>query len=290
MRETAMGIDLRITPVRPGLAAQHLAGEVESERYSEGVARQIVVGAAPLRASADAGSRLDTELLFGELFTVYDIKEFWAWGQAGHDSYVGYVPVEALGPVGGAPTHRIGALASHLYAEPEIKAPIVTRLSLAARVRVVSGGSRFAEIEHAGQHAYVPLKHLAPIASYTDDYAGAAERFVGVPYLWGGRTSAGADCSGLVQTALAQAGIVAPRDSDQQCAWSGANGTGVSPSEMTRGDLIFWGGHVAIAVDAARIVHANGSAMAVSIDVLGEFAARVEAADGPILAIHRLRR
>jgi cell wall-associated NlpC family hydrolase len=279
--------DPRTTPARPDLAAESLRGRVVAQRYAPGRAMVVSVGSTPLRHAPTHDALLDTELLFGERFTVYDEKDGWAWGQAGTDSYVGYVPASALAPVGRPPTHRVTALASHLYSLPDVKAPPVAALSIGARLRLSGSVERFAAVETPNGTAFVPLKHISLLGAWADDFVSVAERFLGVPYLWGGRTSGGLDCSALVQLSLAETGRAFPRDSDQQQQIGARLGAGALKG-LRRGDLLFWINHVAIALDERRLIHANGTAMAVSVDDVGAAVARIAAAEGAVLDINRL--
>ena len=281
--------DSRLTPARPDLAAEHLQGVVIAKCFVSGMTKEVAAPLTPLRRCPHGAAPLDTELLMGERFTVYEDKDGWAWGQAELDSYVGYVQSAHLAGLSFDATHRIAAPATHLYAQPEIKAPVRCRLSLGCRLTVLGEAGRFAEVMTRGGALFVPSVHIAPLAAWAKDYVTVAERFLGVPYLFGGRSSLGLDCSSLVQLALAEAGMSAPRNSDHQCASLGAPiGDASALGIMRRGDLVFWNSHVAIAVDERRIIHANGLAMAVSIDDAAGFARAVEASEGPIMAINRL--
>lgn len=279
--------DPRTTPARPDIAAESLRGRVAAERYSPGRTMMVLAGSAPLRHAPAQGALLDTELLFGERFTVYDEKHGWAWGQAATDSYVGYVPSSALLPEGASPTHRVTALASHLYSAPDVRAPALAALSVGARLHVTGSAERFAVVEIPGGSAFVPQKHVSSLHDWADDFVAVAERFLGAPYLWGGRTPGGLDCSALVQLSLAETGCAIPRDSDQQQQI----GTRLGPAalgQLRRGDLVFWNNHVAIALDHGRLIHANGTAMAVSIEDVDAVVARIAATDGAaVLDINR---
>ena len=280
--------DPRLTPARPDLAAEHLRGIVRAERYKQGTLREIIANRVGLTRSGE-GSPLETELLLGERFTVYEEKGHLAWGQAELDGYVGYISRFALGEVGPGPTHRVAVPASRGYEAPSGKALSPWPLSLGSRLRVVEQAERFSEIQFGLHTAFVPTAHIRSIDERVADFVAVAEQFVGVPYVWGGRTSVGLDCSALVQLSLAEAGIRVPRDSDQQCASLGIQvGKSEALGATRRGDLVFWKGHVAIALDERRIIHANAFAMAVSIDEAIPFARQVEASEGPVIAINRL--
>jgi cell wall-associated NlpC family hydrolase len=278
--------DPRVTPARPDLAADFLRGKVEAARFVGGEAFQIVAPIAPLRGAPEAEAPLETEALYGETVVVYEARGDWRWGQLARDGYVGYLPAAALGPLR-APTHRIAAVRSHAYPGPTIKRPPHFALSLGAVVEVVRFDGDFVV---ADDGFFLCDKHLAPIDVREPDFVAVAERFLETPYLWGGRTSEGIDCSGLAQTALQAAGIAAPRDSDMQEAALGQPlPLDDALADLRRGDLVFWKGHVGIMRDAETLLHANGWAMKVASEPLDEARVRIEkSGGGAITSIRRL--
>ncbi len=275
--------DRRVTPVRPDLAAAELRGLVEAPRFVEGRPLQVTEASAPLRRAPAFDAPLETEALFGEGVTVYDESEGWGWVQLERDRYVGYLPLIALGPRT-EPTHRVAALRTHVYPGPSIKLAPRMALSLGARATIVRQAGDFAV---TADGLYLWARHLADVGSREADFVAVAERFLYAPYLWGGRTSEGIDCSGLVQAGLTAAGVVAPRDSDQQEA---ALGEPVVPGErLARGDLVFWKGHVGVMRDMAALLHANGWHMAVVSEPLAEARARIAASEGgDVTSVRRL--
>jgi hypothetical protein len=278
--------DRRVTPARADLAAESLRGVVEASRYVPGHERRIAAASAPLRRSPDSRAPLETEALHGEIAVVYEVTGDWAWAQLARDSYVGYLPAGALGaPV--EPTHRVAALRTHAYPDASVKSPPRFALSLGSPVHVERYEGDFA-VTPDGLHLYA--RHLAPADAFETDFVAVAERFLETPYLWGGRTSEGIDCSGLVQSALGACGIAAPRDSDMMEA---ALGAGVPVDDalahLKRGDLIFWRGHVGVMRDGETLLHANGWHMKVAREPLAEARARIaETAGGAITSIRRL--
>jgi hypothetical protein len=280
--------DPRLIPARADLAAKDLEGKVEAARFVEGRAFEVIDPHTAVRAAPAPDAPLLTEALEGERVTVYDLNaEGWAWGQLAADSYVGWLSTNALAPVGAPATHKVSALRTFGFPGPSIKLPPLEALPLGARLAIARVEDRLA-VTRSG--AYVPLPHLAPLDFIEPDFVAVAERFLGVPYLWGGKTALGIDCSGLVQVALTAAGHVCPRDSDMQ---EGALGAPVADAErelrLRRGDLVFWKGHVAIVRDPGTLIHANAFHMAVALEPLAEAVARIRAAGSEVTSVRRIR-
>jgi cell wall-associated NlpC family hydrolase len=279
--------DPRVTPARADLAAKHLEGKVKAARYVEGRMYEVIEPQAPLRREPRPDASLETEALKGECVTIYDANgEGWAWGQLAADGYVGWLPENALAPPGAAPTHKVTALRTLVFPGPSIKLPPLEALPLGARLAIARIEDRMA-VTPSG--AYVPAAHLAPLDWNETDFVAVAERFLGAPYLWGGKTAFGLDCSGLVQVALTACGISCPRDSDmQEVALGKAVATGLSAPES--GDLIFWKGHVAIVCDRDSLLHANAYHMAVAIEPVAEAIARIRGTGSEIAGVRRITR
>ncbi|EJK79291.1 NlpC/P60 family protein [Rhizobium sp. AP16] len=267
-----MTLDHRLNAFRPDLAEASLRGRVEAERFVEGTRAQVTVPVVALRPQPDLARGIDTELLLGEDVTVFERKDGWAWVKAVSDGYVGYLPEDTIGEGLVAPTHIVVPQRTFLYPESELRKPYTGVLSMGSRVRVTGTA------EARGNH-YVVLedgtaifaKHVQPIG-YNDggDYVDVAAKFMETPYLWGGRSGLGVDCSSLIQLALLMTGRAAPRDSDMQAAGLGEP---IAREELKRGDFVFWKGHAAVMEDAETIIHANGHTMTVARE---NFAAAVE--------------
>ena len=278
-----MTLDRRLHPFRPDLAAAHLEGRVEAERFVEGAPFEVGEALADVRHAPSPDAALDTQALCGERVTVYEVSdEGWAWGQLENDGYVGWLPASALVTPGAAPTHKVIVPRTLCFPAPDIKRPPLAALSLGATLAIARQDDRFAVTE-SGWH--LPVGHIAPLATTYRDYVAVAEMLLGAPYLWGGKTSLGIDCSGLVQVALTAAGIACPRDSDMQEA---ALGRTVTIDELARGDLVFWKGHVAIARDERTLLHANAFHMMVALEPLAWAAQRIKAGGGEITAVKRI--
>jgi len=284
-------LDPRLHAYRADLAAASLRERVSAPRYVAGTSAQVVRGAVDLRREPAATAPLDTQLLCGERVAVYDEADGWAWVQNAADGYVGYVDGAALGRTVQTPTHEVATLRTFLYPEPNLKAPPLDHLSMTSPVAVVATRDRFSEVRLATGHSgWIYSRHLAAVAETAPDYVATARQFLGVPYLWGGKTSLGLDCSGLVQLALTAAGIRCPRDSDMQEALGIPVATTGDLSDLRRGDLVFWKGHVAIARDGKTLVHANAFHMAVAIEPAADAIARLRAMGSEVTSVKRIER
>ncbi|MDH2383393.1 NlpC/P60 family protein [Bradyrhizobium sp. CER78] len=278
--------DPRLTPARVDVAAKYLEGKVRAARFVEGETFEVVDAIAPLRQAPAADAEQMTQALRGERVTIYDRNgEGWAWGQLADDGYVGWIPEAALTKPGAAPTHKVTVLRTLAFPGPSIKLPPVEALALGSKLAIIREDGAFA-VTRDGWH--LPRQHLAPLDAMAQDFAGIAEQFVSTPYLWGGKSGLGIDCSGLVQIALTAAGTGCPRDSDMQQEGLGRELTAAESKHLQRGDLIFWKGHVAIVRDATTIVHANAHHMATVVENTEAAIARIKAAGSEVLAIKRL--
>lgn len=278
--------DPRLTPARPELAAKYLEGKVEAARFVEGEVFEIIDAIAPLREKPSSEAMLLTQALKGERITIYDRDgEGWAWGQLNSDGYVGWLPDRALARPGAAPTHKVTAIRTFAFPGPSIKLPPAETLVMGTTLTVIREDGPFAVTPEGW---YLPRRHLGGIDSFVEDFVTVAEGFVGTPYLWGGKSSLGIDCSGLVQVALNAAGTGCPRDSDMQQLGLGRLLGLAESAHLRRGDLMFWKGHVAIVRDAGTLVHANAHHMATAIENTRDAIARIKAAGSEISAIKRM--
>jgi cell wall-associated NlpC family hydrolase len=280
-------LDPRLTPARADLAAEHLRSIIAADRYADGRKMTIVTAIADLRRLPSHDVSIDTQALLGECVTLYDEEEGWGWVQLARDGYVGYLSTAAL--VDGTPqaTHRVAVNRTLVYPWRDLKLPIADALPLGALVAVRNIEGGFAQITDAG---YVYADHLVPIDEKAADFVAVAERFLHAPYLWGGKTSLGIDCSGLVQLGLGEAGIIVPRDTDLQ---EKALGLDIDFDDalggLRRGDLVFWRGHVGIMRDETSLLHANAHHMLVASEPLRDARDRILAKSGaPISSIKRL--
>ena len=284
-------LDRRVNAYRDDLADSRLAGRVASAHFVAGEPFRIGIPSTPIRRAPRSDASIDSEALFGELVRVFEETiEGWAWVQLATDGYVGYVASDALSPVGPEPTHRVTALRTFLYPAPDMKLPPLGALSLGAALSIAgeaeTRGLRYGLLAGGGA---IVLRHVAPLAEPPEpDYVAVAERFVGVPYLWGGRTSLGLDCSALVQLSLAAAGIAAPRDSDQQAIAIGEPLAADAVDRLEPGDIVAWRGHIGIICGPDTVLHASGFHMQVVSEPFRAALARIGASAGPPTALRRL--
>lgn len=234
---------------------------------------------------AAPGGPRDRQLVLGDGFRLLEARDGWAFGIADDGAYVGHVREDALGPVHAA-THIVSARWTHVLAGPDVKAPECTRLPLGSRLAAIEVRHDWVRIGGETVAGWAPARHLEPVGRPAPDPVAVAEALVGVPYLWGGDTPLGIDCSGLVHLAARMAGADCPRDSDQQRDALGKAPTEAQP--FSRGDLLFWQGHVAIVAAPGQLLHANAFHMAVEVEPLVPARRRIEAEAGPLLAVGRL--
>jgi cell wall-associated NlpC family hydrolase len=270
--------DRRVTPARSDLAASHLKGVVEAPRFVDGEKFSIAIGRTSLRVRPSNDAAQDSELLFGEIFTVYDRADGWAWGQAVNDLYVGYVRENALAAPF-ATQATVGALLAPVFSAADLKSPVRDLLPMNAAVPVLARDGDYVRI---GDGRYLHQRHLGPGEK---DFVAVAERFLGVPYVWGGKTAAGLDCSGLIQTALQATAKASPRDTDMM---EKALGENVTLPDARRGDLVFWKGHMGVMLDEDWLLHANAFHMAVAVETLADAMARIEKLAGAVTSVRRV--
>ncbi|MEH6630537.1 MAG: NlpC/P60 family protein [Halopseudomonas aestusnigri] len=278
-------LDPRLHPIRDDLTAEYLREKVTCNKYSQGQAAQVIVGKSSLRRSPEDGSPLDSELLFGEKLTVYDERNGWAWVQNAKDSYVGYIHSADISKEIRPTTHRIQALRTYVFPKPDMKCPPIDLLSIESAISIVQIEGNYSQIQGGG---WVYSAHIMSQDIAATDHVSIARRFLGTPYLWGGKTSVGIDCSGLIQVSLSACGITAQRDASMQ---EKTLGIPVNSEQTTEGDLIYWSGHVAIALDNKMAIHATANSMDVMIEPIAHITERVEMETGGtgITAIKRVK-
>ena len=290
--------DKRLTPARGDVAADYLEGRVPSARYVRGTAHQVTASVLPIRRTPEPDGAQETQMLFGEVFTVYDEADGWAWGQAVIDGYVGYVEADGLAAPVDVPTHRVTALRSYRYPEPDLKSSPLGLLSMNAKLAVTGQDDEGQWLSEA-RGGWVFASHTAPLPDAARDPVAVMEAFLGAPYFWGGRESLGLDCSGLIQNGYELAGLIPPRDADMQELWFRAPERGETLWQsgderdwqdvpLRRGDLIYWPGHTGVMVDETHMLHANATSMAVTRDALVPFAEHLLAdKDNPVTRLVR---
>jgi cell wall-associated NlpC family hydrolase len=240
-------------------------------------AARIIASVVDLKR--DPSGARDRQLIYGDAVTVLNRSDEFSYIQSTKDRYCGYVANTALG-VACPSTHRICNPATHAYTAPDFKSAEQLSLTFGSGIIVTAITAKFAETELG----YIPIQHIAPYAEPETDPAAIAAHFLGTPYLWGGNSRWGIDCSGLVQAALLACAIPCPADSDLQ------HSLGVPASgTYNRNDLLFWKGHVALVTDSDTLIHANANTMSTNYEPIDIAIARIQASgDGPVTAHRRL--
>lgn len=271
-------MDRRLTPGTARVAHVSLRGRLDSASWTEGQVMQVALSLLDLLRTPDGGR--ERQLAYGEGFVVVDRDRGHVFGFAQKDGYCGWLPEAAVCPWV-EPTHWVASGGTHLYPKPRVACREVGALPMGARLRVEGQQGKWAETGGG----YVPASHLRKLGDWRTDPVAVAEEFLGTPYLWGGNSRAGVDCSGLVQMAHQACGTPLPGDSDLQ---EGVGHEIAAGAPHLRGDLLFWPGHVAMIVDATRLIHANGFTMSVAYEGTEACIARIAAADGPLAARRRV--
>lgn len=278
-------LDPRLNAFRPDLADAALKDKIDAEAYAAGRLARVAAGRAPLMSRPAGNSRMGSELLFGEAVTVFESRDGWVWLQNREDGYVGYARADCLGDAAGESTHRISALRTFLYAEADLKSPVLDVLSMNSQLCAQGRADGFIGLATGG---WVWANHAAAMGEHEADHAAVALRFVGTPYLWGGRSSIGLDCSGLVQMSLARCGKPAPRDSDMQAELGAAIRYDGDEAVLAHGDLVFWPGHTGIWLEGGDFIHANATDMMVARAPFSSTASHIARVTGSgVIAVRR---
>ncbi len=277
-------LDPRLNAYKSSRADISLKGKVSADYFVVGQKMQVKVPVLNIHKEPSRESRQVTQGLLGETVSIFETEQGWAWLQLKEDGYVGYAEMSKLGSNVFETTHRVAVLSTQLYPRPDLKSQPVKNISLQAALAVNSHEGDYSILATGG---YVFTRHIREADAAAPDFVSVAGMFLGVPYLWGGKSSAGLDCSGLVQLALQTAGRECPRDTDMQ---EHALGTSVLvDANLQRGDLVFWDGHVGVMVNATDLLHANGHHMMVMLEPLGEAKARMAAAGKPLTSVRRFQ-
>ena len=278
-----MSFDERIVPARKDIAADFLKNKHKSQKFVSGIKKEVIFPKTNLYSINDTKAPLATELLLGEEFVVYENKAGWSWGQSLRDSYVGYVRSESLSTYNKNKYHIVSNIFAPVYEEPKTRSRVMMKLCMNSKISISKSRKNFL-LSNVG---WILDEHIKKDDAFEKDFVEIATKFINTPYLWGGKSYSGIDCSGLVQLSLQRFGILSPRDSDQQERNLGKN-IGKVAENLERGDLVFWKGHVAIVVDSNSIIHANSFHKKVTLESTQEAIERLKAKSIFISSIKRI--
>ncbi len=278
-------LEKRLHAYRPDIADASLQGRVLAQRFVAGVPMEIIVPVASVQREPSASAAQTTQALFGEKLMVFEDRDGWIWGQLQRDGYVGYIARALVAEDVSRPTHRVAVPSTFIYPQPHIKSQPALSLPMNALLEITGDDAKFSQLSNG---KYILTRHIRPKAEFETDFVGVAEKFMDVPYYWGGKSAGGLDCSGLVQTALEACGVFALRDADLQEKQLGQNLMINDLDGLRRGDLVFWKGHVGIMADDRTLLHATGHYMLTVKESLGEAIRRIAASEGQVTSIKRL--
>ena len=256
------------------------------QRKSKLNIKQVMVPICDLRLKPKYNSNLETQFLFGERVTIINEEKNWYLCKSMDDNYIGYVRRSNLDDLKKT-NYKIANLSSFIYNLPDIKSGVVSKLFLNSKVFAYKVKKDWFTICFKNKNYFIHYNDLNINDKYTiSSWGDVAQKFLHTPYLWGGKSHLGLDCSALVQLAFQSANISFPRNSNDQ--FKSKVLKSITESEMDKGTLVFWKGHVAIALNKKNIIHSNAHHMKVIVEKFSDAKKRIESTYGKVIGFKKL--
>ena len=247
--------------------------------------KQVITPVSDLRKKPDKMSELETQCLLGENLILIEKKNDWGYCKCELDNYYGWINLSELGEIDSS-NYKINTLLTHVYSEPDMKSNILYCLHFNSKVSIIKKYQNWSKVSIGKNDGYIFNRHITKLSNVDNNFVRTSKLFLNTPYLWGGKTCLGIDCSGLVQIVLHSAGIYIPRNTSEQQSFTSERL--IEKKKVEDFCLIFWKGHVAISIEKNKIIHSNAYHMSVIIEPLDEAITRIKNSYGDIIVIKKI--
>ncbi len=202
-------------------------------------------------------SKVVTQLLYGDTFKKIKQYRYWLKIKNNSDNYIGYIKNKKFSS-NHKNTHKVCVLFSNLYSKPNSKKKIGKKISFGSKIKVTNQKGNFFKFDNL----WIKKKNLKKISFKEKDTFRNINKFINIKYKWGGKHFTGVDCSGLIQLFLNFNNKFCPRDTKDQIKYFKKK---IKLNRLRKNDLIFWKGHVALAISKKKLIHGYGPSKKVVI-------------------------